>query len=119
MLAADRDPWIRVYVVWPPILAGREGQVAKASRTVADPRATHYWDGEAFLADAYAKVLGWDEPAWDVYLLYGPDARWPAGAPPPAPDFLMHQLGDAGGPRQPGPFLDAAVLAERARALRR
>lgn len=44
-----------------------------------------------------------EEPvyAWDVWLIYGPDAVW-EGTSPPQPELLMHQLyllRDSGLPR--------------------
>ena len=79
------------YVVWVPMLGGQEKDVAGATPTVPDPRALHYWDGAGYLVDAYVPVLGLNERAWDVYMIYGPDARWD-GATPPKPAFWMHQL---------------------------
>jgi hypothetical protein len=32
-------------------------------------------------------------PAWDVYFVFGPEARW--DDQPPAPTYWMHQLGRA------------------------
>jgi hypothetical protein len=33
------------------------------------------------------------EPAWDVFLVYGPEASW-QGPNPPAPGFYMHRSGE-------------------------
>jgi hypothetical protein len=65
---------------------------------------------------AFTRTLGFSEDAWDVYLLYGPSARWD-GDLPPKPDFWMHQLGEKDHPRVDGPYLDADVFATRANAL--
>ncbi len=91
------------------MLGARELDVPEATRTVPDPRAEHYWNPGGELMDATASVLGLDQQAWDVYLGYGPTARWD-GAPPPKPDFWMHQLGgtEVGAPR-----LDAAAFEAR------
>ena len=44
---------------------------------LVDDRAKHYWDGERKLGLAVARVLGrGDGAAWDIFLVYGPDARW-------------------------------------------
>lgn len=48
--------------------------------------------------------------AWDLYLVYGPDARWD-GPEPPRPLYWMHQLRGVDN----GPFLDAAVFADAVR----
>lgn len=60
---------------------------------------THGWDGERQLGRMYSEALGLRSVAWDVYLLYGADARWNSEVPP-TPDFWMHQLpADSGAPR--------------------
>lgn len=45
---------------------------------LVDDRARHYWDGERKLGLAVARMLGRGSggAAWDIFLLYGPDARW-------------------------------------------
>jgi hypothetical protein len=105
------DARLRGFIVWVPKLDGREANVDQATHTVADPRASHYWDGAAFLVRSYDTVLGLHQDAWDVYLLYGPDVRWD-GADPPPPTYWMTQLGDT-----PGPTLDAKAFADHARTL--
>lgn len=116
VLAKTDDERLRVYVAWVPMFRGREADVPKASREVPDARAAHYWDGDSLLVKGFRETLGLNEPAWDIFLLYGADARWD-GERPPAPAFWMHQLGSARRPRVNGPFLDAAVFLERTRAL--
>ena len=60
----------------------------------------------------YRETLSLPEDAWDVFLLYGPDARWD-DARPPAPEYWAHQLGTAHNPRLNGPWLDGKVFYER------
>jgi hypothetical protein len=45
---------------------------------LVDDRATHYWDGDQALGRSVAKVLGNEDgsAAWDIFLVYGPDASW-------------------------------------------
>ena len=45
---------------------------------LVDERATHYWDGARRLSHPVAQLLGDDGggAAWDVFLVYGPDAAW-------------------------------------------
>jgi hypothetical protein len=95
---------------------GMERDVPKASREMPDPRASHYWDGDSLLGRGYRKTLGITEDAWDIFVLYGPEATW-EGADPPAPAFWMHQLGSARKPRVDGPYLDADVFLEELEAL--
>lgn len=43
-----------------------------------DRRASHYWDAERALGRDVGSMLGDPEgiAAWDVFLVYGPDAKW-------------------------------------------
>jgi hypothetical protein len=111
---------LRAYVVWVPMSRGLERDVPNATREVPDARATHYWDGDGQLIKSYREVLGgFDEPVWDTYLLYGPEAKW-QGDRPPAPLYWMHQLGSAKRPRvATGPFWDSASFLEKTRSLAR
>jgi hypothetical protein len=102
--------------VWVPKRGGKEKDVPVATRLVPDARATHYWDGSGVTMRTFQSVLGIPEDAWDVYLVYGPGARW-EGELPPKPDYWMHQLGSRGEPRVNGPYLDPNEFAQRATAL--
>lgn len=93
-----------------------ERDVPRASREMPDPRTSHYWDGDSVLSRGYRKTLGISEDAWDIFVLYGPDAKW-EGEEPPAPAFWMHQLGSASKPRVSRPYLDADLFREKLRAL--
>jgi hypothetical protein len=109
----DGGKKVPLYAVWVPRLGGQEKDVSAATRVVADPLTREYWDGNDLLGVAYRQVLGWkDDNAWDVYMLYGPKARW-TGDLPPAPDFYMHQ--DA----EPGLRLNASVFGARVKELLR
>ena len=45
--------------------------------TLPDARVTHFWDGDLEVGQWFAKqVDGYEGVAWDVYYLYGPDAKW-------------------------------------------
>ena len=116
VLAKTDDGDLRVYVGWVPMFRGREADVPRATAEVPDARAAHYWDGSSLLVKGFRETLGFNEPAWDVFLLYGPDAHWD-GERPPAPAFWMHQLGSARRPRVNGPYLDAPVFLEKTREL--
>src|SRR5689334_6028750 len=53
----------------------------------ADQPIPQFWDGERLLGLEVARSLHieLDQPAWDIYLFYGPEAEWTdAGLPPPA-----------------------------------
>ena len=116
VLAQTDDRRLRAYVTWVPMFRGREADVPKASTEVPDWRAAHFWDGGSVLTRQVRQTLGLNEPAWDIFLLYGPEAKW-EGDQPPAPSYWMHQLGSARRPRLNGPFLDAAVFLDKTREL--
>jgi hypothetical protein len=70
-----------VYVAWIPMLAGDERP--EVADLLVDRRATHYWDGEKKLGRDVGRIVGQDgTAAWDIFLVYGPDAKW--GDPPDA-----------------------------------
>lgn len=107
---------LRVYLAWVPMFRGMERDVPRASRAMPDPRTSHYWDGDSLLGKGFRKTLALPEDAWDVFFLYGPDAKWD-GTDPPLPDFWMHQLGSKGRPRLNGPYLDADIFLQHLQAL--
>jgi len=109
---------VRTYVVWVPMNRALERDVANATKEIWDPRARHYWDADGWLMRTYQRVLGGFpfEPAWDTYILYGPDAKWD-GEPPPKPAYWMHQLGSARQPRAIGPFWNPETFRAQVAAL--
>lgn len=109
VLAQIADPRLRAYVVWVPKVGAQESNVPEATRLVPDRRARHYWDGAGILLRSFRPPLGLRDDAWDVYLVYGPNARW-EGAEPPRPEFWMHQL-----PIDHAPMFDPQVFAARVR----
>jgi hypothetical protein len=110
LLKIEHGKDVGVFVVWVPRLGAKERNVSPATRVVAASWAQQYWDGNDLLGEQYKQVLGWNDDAWDVYMLYGPKVRW-TGPSPPTPDFFMHQT------NQKGPWLDAAVFSSRAEQL--
>jgi hypothetical protein len=87
-----------VFVVWSSQLGGSAGDVPEAARLMPDARAEHYWDGERRVGAVFQslelgeQVLRGSEPVWDVWLLFGPEARWPRGGSAPRPAWWEHQL---------------------------
>jgi hypothetical protein len=114
LLSRESDPRLRPYIVWVPQLGGQEKDIPAATRFVSDARATHYWDGLRVMMRGYRATLGLSEDAWDVYLVYGPGARW-EGELPPKPDYWMHQLVVERTPQ--GPYLDPEVFAQKVSTL--
>jgi hypothetical protein len=120
VLHAISDPSVRAYVAWVPILPHDTDAPDEETRAlVPDERATHFWDAEGNLPGLFHSVLQLpaDYPAWDVYLVYPPGARW--DTEPPAPSYWQHQLGDLpNAPLLDGPSLAAqlrSILAEQSR----
>ena len=106
LLAAMPDSDVHAYYVWVPMLPSDNATAAgEASHRLAEPRATHYWDGDRPLSRRMAVELGIDSRrsagagaapafAWDVYLAY-----WRGSASIWAPDLWMHQLAVDHAPR--------------------
>ena len=90
MLRQIASPELAVYAVWVPMSGAEEKHVRKGIETLPDSRVRQYWDPANGLGFAYQKVLGTPEEAWDVYMLYAPDAKW--SDTPPEPNYWMHQL---------------------------
>ena len=83
---------MRVYVIWDPIFGGYFDSEAKnLSRSFPDKRVSYYKDPDSLAGNLWKGVLRIERDiAWDVYLLYGPDAQWEKE--PAHPEFWMHQL---------------------------
>lgn len=90
VLEAMPEADLRVYVVWGPMQHKETEEDARAATVnVPDPRADHFWTDDHVLAEAFQEPLGIEgEPAWDTYMIYGPEARWEGK--PPAPAYFMH-----------------------------
>lgn len=111
---------VKVYVVYEPVIGGQANDIPAAAGLLRSPSAMLYWNPTGDFGRQMSHVLGyWNGHrwvyAWDTWIIYGPDAVWGAGAPP-APAFLMHQLG--GLPHTPKfPHLDARVFAAKVHAM--
>lgn len=117
MMKAITDPALRSFVVWVPKRSGKEKDVPVATRLMPDDRAAHFWDENGAVMQAYTKVLALPVDAWDIYFLYGPEARWDSDVPP-KPHFWMHQLGGLPG-EMAALHLDSRVFADSVRSLLR
>jgi hypothetical protein len=88
------NPDLRGYVVWMPVTSYGKWEDAAHQQAwrIPDKRIRRYYDSTDHVGNTYAPLLHLtgSGPAWDVYLVFGPDARW--NAQPPAPSFWMHQL---------------------------
>jgi len=114
VLEAIKDPSLRVYVAWVPVLPGDQSKTAQeACSLVPDERACHFWDAEGVLQRTFSCVLNLPSgcPAWDVYLAYPPGMRWEEE--PPGPPYWQHQLGGLA----VAPQLDGETLAAHVRLI--
>ncbi len=89
------DEDIELFIVYIPMLGSDNREAAVRSlKDWEDPRYKIYWDGEREIGKAFAKkvdLASRGTVAWDIYFLFGREARWKDGAP--KPDYWMHQLG--------------------------
>lgn len=112
------DDGLRMFVVWGPMLDKEtEEDARKASATVPDARAIHFWTDSDGVADLFQQTLGFTderELGWDTFTLYRAGTRWMQG-PPPEPDFYMH----VDKPLPEERKLNAAALAEEVSKLLR
>jgi hypothetical protein len=91
LAASQNDERLFTFVVHVPTLGAEEKHVADAVPLLDGPRVTHYWEDFGFIGRHYEEVLDIGMYAWDVWMVYGPDAHWEGTLPPP-PDFWQHQL---------------------------
>ncbi len=94
------DANLRAYIVWLPVLrsGAHEPAARREAGRIPDSRAVRFNDPEARVGKLYSVILHLPPglPAWDVYLVFGAEARWDEN--PPAPAYWMHQLAKAGPP---------------------
>lgn len=77
------DANLRVYAVWLPFVNGTSDATTVSQRVLPDRRVVQFWDGGSLTSSWFAQqVEHSQEPAWDVFYLYGPTARWTDAAGP-------------------------------------
>jgi hypothetical protein len=81
------------YAVWEPILKTDDERASRKAATLFPPeRVKNYWVRTRDVGKMFqAPINLTSEPAWDVYLVYGPGIQW-EGDTPPKPTFFMHQM---------------------------
>jgi len=109
------DPALQTFVIHTPVLGATEANTANTCSIVHNEHVAHYWDPNQELGSLFSSALGMTKDgheiyAWDVWLIYGPNAEWIGHAPPKA-EFLMHQLPDLIG-RDGFPFLKASIFGD-------
>lgn len=111
---------VKVYVVYEPVIGGKDTNIREAAELLHTTQARHYWNPTGDFGRQMSRTLGyWNGSrwvyAWDTWMIYSPDAMW-TGANPPQPAFLMHQLEGLQG-NQKFPFLDSKVFAAKVNAM--
>src|SRR5580658_7432153 len=130
LLAGTADPRLHTFVVHEPVLglarvapglrpAGGT-DVAKAEQLLHNPNVQNYWNPSGEFGRLLSHAVGLRNSegpvyAWDVWLLYGPEAKW-EGTDPPRPRLLMHQLGALGSSTE-FPHLDSRAFAQQVQTL--
>jgi hypothetical protein len=130
LLRSTADPRLRTFVVhelvlgvarFTPWLRPSGGKdVPKAAQLLQNPNVQHYWNPSGAFGNLLSQAVGLSNGeeqvyAWDVWLIYGPEATW-VGADPPRPRLLMHQLGALRSSRE-FPHLDSRVFAQQVQTL--
>ncbi|MEX2050331.1 MAG: hypothetical protein WD944_03720 [Steroidobacteraceae bacterium] len=120
LLAETDDPRLQTFVVHVPVLGAEAKDIAPAARLLGNSRIHHYWNPSGAFSRQLTEAVELkhsDEPvyAWDVWLIYGPEATWDE-ALPPKPRLLMHQLRALAGSTV-FPRLDSEVFAREVRQL--
>ena len=116
LLSKTHDPRVQTFVVHMPVIGAKATDVSPAAELLHNPNVHNYWNASSNfgrLAGTALQLKQGDKSvyAWDVWIVYGPDAVWQSG--PPTPALLMHQL-----PTLPSKqFLDADAFAAKAQAL--
>jgi hypothetical protein len=95
------------------VLGAIRADTANTCALVHNEHVVHYWDPKQELGTLFAKAENMKKDdrlvyAWDVWLIYAPDAEW-TGVQPPKAAFVMHQLEDLMG-RDEFPFLNAQAF---------
>jgi hypothetical protein len=121
LLSKTNDARLQTFVVHVPVLkpTPTATDVPKAATLLSNDHVHHYWNPSGDFGRLLSNALDLKndgEPvyAWDVWLVYGPDATW-EGTAPPAPQLFMHQLRALEG--QKLARLDSDVLARDVQGL--
>lgn len=117
LLAKTTDAHLQTFVVHVPVIGAQAKDIAPAAKLLRNAHVRHYWSSSGEFGRALAKAVQLRNDkevvyAWDVWLLYGPDAEW-TGTGPPQPQLLMHQLWKLEGTKFPK--LDSEVFAREVR----
>lgn len=120
LLSRTKDERLQTFVVHVPVIGAKAKDVTPAARLLENPHVRNYWNASGDFGRTLAQAVELKNDketvyAWDVWLLYGPDAEWLQASPPPQPQLLMHQLWKLEGTHFPK--LDSKILARQTQAL--
>jgi hypothetical protein len=122
LLGHTQDPRLQTFVVHVPVLhpAAQPKDIPPAAQLLHNANVHHYWNSSAAFGNLLSKAVGLKSGdrqvyAWDVWLIYGPEAKW-EGTDPPRPRLLMQQLGALRGSAE-FPHLDSQVFTQQVQAL--
>lgn len=113
LLSRTKDERLKTFVVHVPVIGAKAKDVAPAARLLENRQVRNYWNASGEFGRALAKAVQLKNDketvyAWDVWLLYGPEAEW-TDSTIPQPELLMHQLWKLEGTKFPK--LDSEKLA--------
>jgi hypothetical protein len=124
------DPRLKTFVVHEPVLGTARAapwsrmavgtDVPKAAQLLHNLQVRNYWNPSGAFGQMLSQAVGLKNSehavyAWDVWMIYGPEAKW-TGPNPPRPRLLMNQLGALRGSTE-FPHLDSRVFAQQVQAL--
>lgn len=120
LLSNTDDPRLQTFVIHVPVLGAKAKDVAPAMKLLNNAHVRHYWNPSGAFGRGLAEAVGLRRGnelvyAWDVWLIYGPEASWD-GAHPPRPRRLMHQLRALQGSTE-FPILDSQAFAREVHQL--
>jgi hypothetical protein len=79
VLEKHKSTDLRVYVVWFSMIpTDARSRWRLTGHVIDDSRVVHFWDEQRVVGRWFAEQADWDEGdiMWDVYFLYGPEAKW-------------------------------------------
>jgi hypothetical protein len=122
LLGRTQDARVQTFVVYVPVLhpAAQPKDIPPATRLLHNAQVRNYWNPSGAFGNLLSKAVGLKSGdrevyAWDVWLVYGPEAKW-EGTDPPRPRLLMQQLAALRGSTE-FPHLDSQVFAQHVQAL--
>lgn len=117
LLSSTRDRRLQAFVVHVPVIGAQAKHVRPAAKLLPAENVRYYWNASGEFGRVLSKDIGLKNYkqfvyAWDVWLIYDPNATWSENAIPQLL-LLMHQLEEMEGTKFP--WLDSKSFSERAK----